>query len=55
MTRKLHRYGKAIYPADSQAQYKMKWGIDTVEREYIAARPLSLRSVLDLLLLTRSL
>lgn len=55
ITRKLRRYGSAIYPADSQAQYKLKWGIDHTEREYVAARPLSLRSIWDLLLLTRSL
>ncbi len=55
ITRKLRRYGSAIYPADSQAQYKLKWGIDHTECEYVAARPLSLRSIWDLLLLTRSL
>ena len=52
--RKLRHHGGWIYPAESQVQYKMKWGIDFVEREYIAARPLSLRAVWDLLLLTRS-
>jgi hypothetical protein len=32
----------------------MKWGTDVIEREYVAARPISLRAVFDLLLLTRS-
>lgn len=51
--RTLYRHGRALYPAASQAQYKLKWGPDIVEREYIAARPLSIRAVLDLLRLTR--
>jgi lysylphosphatidylglycerol synthetase-like protein (DUF2156 family) len=51
--RTLHRYGSALYPAANQAQYKLKWGPDIVEREYIAARPLSIRAVFDLLRLTR--
>jgi lysylphosphatidylglycerol synthetase-like protein (DUF2156 family) len=50
----LRRYGQKIYPADSQAAYKMKWGTDVIEREYVAARPISFRAVFDLLLLTRS-
>jgi lysylphosphatidylglycerol synthetase-like protein (DUF2156 family) len=50
----LHRYGQAIYPSASQASYKLKWGPDIVEREYVAARPWSLRAVIDLLLLTRA-
>lgn len=53
--RAVYRYGGALYPAASQAQYKLKWGPDIVEREYVAARPLSVRAVLDLLRLTRSL
>lgn len=53
--RALGRYGNAIYPAESQAQYKLKWGPDIVEREYIAACPLSIRGVIDLLMLTRSI
>jgi lysylphosphatidylglycerol synthetase-like protein (DUF2156 family) len=53
--RALYRYGAPIYPAASQARYKLKWGPDIVEREYIAARPLSLRGVVDLLRLTRSI
>ena len=50
----LRKHGQKIYPADSQVAYKMKWGTDVIEREYVAARPISLRAVFDLLLLTRS-
>ena len=50
----LRKHGQRIYPADSQAAYKMKWGTDVIEHEYVAARPISLRAVFDLLLLTRS-
>jgi lysylphosphatidylglycerol synthetase-like protein (DUF2156 family) len=53
--RQLRRHGTLLYPADSQAQYKLKWGPDIVEPEYIAARPLSVRGIIDLLLLTRSI
>lgn len=50
----LRRYGQAIYPSESQASYKLKWGPDIIEREYVAARPFSLRAVIDLLMLTRA-
>jgi hypothetical protein len=50
----LRKHGQKVYPADSQAAYKMKWGTDVIEHEYVAARPISLRAVFDLLLLTRS-
>lgn len=53
--RQLYRYGKVIYPAESQAQYKLKWGPDILEREYLAARPLSMRTIIDLVLLTRAI
>ena len=53
--RRLYRWGRIVYPAESQAQYKLKWGPQILEREYLAARPLSLRAIADLLLLTRSL
>jgi lysylphosphatidylglycerol synthetase-like protein (DUF2156 family) len=53
--RQLRKRASFIYPAESQAQYKLKWGPEIVEREYIAARPLSMRGILDLMLLTRSL
>ena len=51
---KLRTHGQAVYPSDSQAAYKEKWGTDVLEPEYVAARPLSLRAILDLLLLTRA-
>jgi lysylphosphatidylglycerol synthetase-like protein (DUF2156 family) len=50
----LRRRGQMIYPADNQASYKMKWGPDIIEPEYAASRPLGLRAVVDLLLLTRA-
>ena len=53
--RMLVRHGRAIYPARSQADYKLKWAPEIVEPEFVAARPLSLRAVWDLLVLTRSL
>lgn len=51
----LRRYGRFVYPAESQVHYKSKWGTDVVEPEYIAARPLSLRAAYDLMRLTNSL
>jgi lysylphosphatidylglycerol synthetase-like protein (DUF2156 family) len=53
--RQLWRRGAAIYPAQSQVAYKLKWAPEYVEPEYVAARPLSLRAIFDLLLLTRSI
>ena len=53
--RQLYRRGRVIYPAESQARYKLKWGPDILEREYLAARPLSIRAIVDLLRLTRSI
>ena len=53
--RRLYRWGGTIYPAASQSRYKLKWGPDILEREYLAARPLSARALVDFLLLTRSL
>ena len=50
----LRHYGQIIYPADSQASYKLKWGPDILEQEYVAARPLGPRAILDLLMLTRA-
>jgi lysylphosphatidylglycerol synthetase-like protein (DUF2156 family) len=55
IVRLLGRYGRFIYPAQSQVDYKLKWGPQIVEPEYIAFRPLSVRAVIDLLLLTRSI
>ncbi|MFY9821354.1 MAG: DUF2156 domain-containing protein [Thermoanaerobaculia bacterium] len=51
----LGRYGKWIYPAQSQVKYKLKWGPDIIAREFIACRSLSLRAIVDLLVLTRSI
>lgn len=53
--RLLGRYGRAVYPAQDQVRYKRKWDPDLVEEEAIAFRPLSLRAIVDLLFLTRSL
>lgn len=55
LVRWLRQYGRMIYPAASQAAYKLKWGIDRVEPEYIIGFPLSFRAIWDLLVLTRSL
>lgn len=55
VVRALGRWGGFVYPAQSQAEYKLKWRPDVVEPELIAFRPLSLRAIFDLLLLTRSL
>ncbi len=52
--RMLRRHGQAVYPVESQLAYKLKWRPGIIDREFIAARPLSLRAVLDLLRLTRS-
>jgi hypothetical protein len=51
----LRQYGRIIYPAVSQAAYKLKWGIDNIEPEYIIGFPLSFQAIWDLLVLTRSL
>jgi lysylphosphatidylglycerol synthetase-like protein (DUF2156 family) len=55
LIRALYRWGAALYPARTQAAYKLKWAPDIVEREYVAARPISARAVFDFLRLTRSL
>jgi lysylphosphatidylglycerol synthetase-like protein (DUF2156 family) len=51
---KLRTHGQAVYPSDSQAAYKLKWGTDILEQEYVAAHPLGIRAVVDLLMLTRA-
>jgi len=51
----LARRGAMVYPAQTQVAYKLKWGPDLIETEFLAGRPLSIRAVVDLLLLTRSL
>jgi lysylphosphatidylglycerol synthetase-like protein (DUF2156 family) len=55
LLRMLARYGSFLYPALSQAEYKLKWAPEVIEPEYVAARPLSLRAIVDLLVLTRSI
>jgi len=55
LVRRLRRHGAALYPAESQARYKLKWAPDVVEREYLAARPISVRGIVDLMVLTRSI
>ncbi len=55
LVRMLRKHGKMVYPAESQASYKLKWGDDILDPEYIAARPLSLRAAFDLLMVTRSI
>jgi lysylphosphatidylglycerol synthetase-like protein (DUF2156 family) len=52
--RLLGRFGRWLYPARSQVEYKLKWAPELVEPEFVAARPLSLRAIIDLLFLTRS-
>jgi lysylphosphatidylglycerol synthetase-like protein (DUF2156 family) len=53
--RLLARYGRFIYPAQTQVDYKLKWGPQLIEPELLACRPLSLRALLDFLLVTRSI
>jgi hypothetical protein len=38
----------------SQASYKLKWGTDVLEPDYVAARPLGPRVVTNLLMLARA-
>ena len=51
----LARRGSLVYPAQTQVAYKMKWGPDLIETEFLAGHPMSLRAVVDLLMVTRSL
>lgn len=51
----LRTHGSRFYPTDSQVAYKTKWGTDQVEREYLAVRPLSIRSAFDLMRLTKTI
>ncbi len=53
--RMLERHGAAVYPSQTQSHYKRKWGPQIIEPEYVAFRPLSLRAIFDLLVLTRSI
>jgi lysylphosphatidylglycerol synthetase-like protein (DUF2156 family) len=36
LLRMLAKHGAAIYPAETQAQYKLKWNPDTIVPEYVA-------------------
>ncbi len=51
----LYQHGRLIYPAQSQADYKRKWGADLIFPEYLAGFPLSASAVFALLRLTRAL
>ncbi|MDF1665280.1 MAG: DUF2156 domain-containing protein [Planctomycetota bacterium] len=53
---KLSIHGKAIYPAQSQAQYKLKWKPGVIVPEYVAYQGrFRLSCLLRLLMLTRSI
>jgi lysylphosphatidylglycerol synthetase-like protein (DUF2156 family) len=54
ISRFLYDHGRIVYPAQSQASYKRKWGTDLVMPEHIAGFPLSLAAVVALLRLTRA-
>jgi lysylphosphatidylglycerol synthetase-like protein (DUF2156 family) len=55
LVRFIGRWGKAIYPARTQLQYKQKWAPELVETEYIAFQTVSLGALFALLIATRSL
>jgi len=55
IVRFIGRWGRAIYPARTQLQYKQKWAPDVVETEYIAFQKVSLGALFALLIATRSL
>jgi len=55
LVRQLRRYGGPLYPARARRDNKLKWAPDIVECEYLAARPISFRGILDLMILTRSI
>jgi lysylphosphatidylglycerol synthetase-like protein (DUF2156 family) len=55
LVRFIGRWGRAIYPARTQLQYKQKWAPEIVETEYIAFQNVSLGALFALLLATRSL
>jgi lysylphosphatidylglycerol synthetase-like protein (DUF2156 family) len=54
LVRLIGRWGGALYPARSQAQYKLKWGPDVVEPELIAFQRISLGAIWALLVATRA-
>jgi lysylphosphatidylglycerol synthetase-like protein (DUF2156 family) len=54
--RMLARHGSAIYPAETQAQYKLKWHPETIVPEYVAFEGrFRLSTAWRLLLLTRAI
>jgi lysylphosphatidylglycerol synthetase-like protein (DUF2156 family) len=55
LVRFIGRWGRAIYPARTQLQYKQKWAPELVETEYIAFQKVSLGALFALLIATRSL
>jgi len=55
IVRFIGRWGRAIYPARTQLQYKQKWAPEIVETEYIAFQKVSLGALFALLIATRSL
>jgi lysylphosphatidylglycerol synthetase-like protein (DUF2156 family) len=55
LVRLIGRWGRAIYPARTQLQYKQKWAPELVETEYIAFQDVSLGALFALLIATRSL
>jgi lysylphosphatidylglycerol synthetase-like protein (DUF2156 family) len=55
LVRFIGRWGRAIYPARTQLQYKQKWAPEIVETEYIAFQNVSLGALFALLIATRSL
>jgi lysylphosphatidylglycerol synthetase-like protein (DUF2156 family) len=54
LVRWIGRWGKAIYPARAQLQYKEKWAPDVVEGEFIAFQKVSFRALWALLIATRA-
>ena len=55
LVRLIGRWGRVIYPARTQLQYKQKWAPEIVETEYIAFQKVSLGALFALLIATRSL
>jgi lysylphosphatidylglycerol synthetase-like protein (DUF2156 family) len=52
----LARHGSAIYPAETQAQYKLKWHPETIVPEYVAFEGrFRLSAAWRLMLLTRAI
>ena len=54
LVRWIGRWGRAIYPARAQLQYKQKWAPEIVETELIAFQKVSFAALWALLLVTRA-